>query len=192
MDSFTVFKRSVLNRKDKSNKGSIDKEIIPLTSLINKNNDYCTTSSCSGRIVLIIEPKSNRKKDFRFLYETHEILKIKKMRKALKKLPTETVWFRFEPLILHVACSTTESAQDLLTQAQRFFKHSGIMTLKKRPILQVRGSEFLETPIAHNGKLTTSESYLKLLIKEANSKLKKNKERIKRFENDLRQRGSQS
>ena len=181
MDSFTAFKQSVLNRKDKSNKSSIDKEIIPLIHLINKNNNYCTTSSCSGRIVLFIEPKSGIKKDFRFLYETHEAVKIKALRQALKRLPKETAWFRFEPLILHVACSTTEAAQSLLTTAQRTFKHSDIMTLKKRPILEIRGSEFLEAPIAQAGKLIVSEAYIKTLIREANKKLKKNKERIEKF-----------
>lgn len=191
MDSFTAFKHSILNRKDKSNKGSIDKDIVSLISIINKHPDFCTTSSCSGRIVLLIEPKSGIKKDFSFLYETHETATRKPIKKALKKLPRETIWFRFEPLILHIACSTSESAQHLLTIAQHSFKHSGIMTLNKRPILVIRGSEFLEAPIASNGKLIISEAYLRMLIKEANKKHKKNKERINDFTNDLRQRSSQ-
>lgn len=181
MDSFDLFKRSVLKRKDKSNKGTIDKDILPLINRINNSKNYCTTSSCSGRIVLLVEPKSGLKKDVRFLYETHKSTKTKAIKQALKKLPNESVWFRFEPLILHVACSSQEAAQRLLSISQRIFKHSGIMTLKNIPILEIRGSEFLEVPIASNGKLIISESYIKILTTEANKKHKKNKERINRF-----------
>ncbi len=181
MDQFAIWKKKVLSRKDKSNKGTIDKDILPLIKSINKNRRYCTTSSCSGRIVLLVEPKSGLKKDVRFLYETHKSTKTKAIKQALKKLPNESVWFRFEPLILHVGCRTITDAQALLTKAQHFFKHSGIMALNKHPIIEIRGSEFIEAIIAKNKKLIVPDSYLKKLISEANKKHKKNKERINRF-----------
>ena len=40
------------SKDDKSPKGSVDEPIRPLVDLINKHSDYCTLSSCSGRISL--------------------------------------------------------------------------------------------------------------------------------------------
>eukprot|EP00959_Pyramimonas_sp_CCMP1952_P012317 260109-Pyramimonas_sp.AAC.3 len=41
-----------LNRPtpDKSPKGSLDLPVVPLCGLINAHPNYCTTSSCSGRV----------------------------------------------------------------------------------------------------------------------------------------------
>src|SRR5437764_14316521 len=39
-------------KSDKSPKGSIDELMLPLINLLNKHNDYVTTSSCSGRIAV--------------------------------------------------------------------------------------------------------------------------------------------
>ncbi|MBW2966012.1 hypothetical protein KY342_02835, partial [Candidatus Woesearchaeota archaeon] len=46
-------KKTFLKKIDKSKKGGIDKEIIPLVNKINNSRNYYTTSSCSGRIVLL-------------------------------------------------------------------------------------------------------------------------------------------
>lgn len=181
MDSFDTFKLSVLSREDRSNKGSIDEDILLLIQQINKSRNYCTTSSCSGRILLLVEPKSGIKKDVRFLYQTHDPARFGIIKRSLNKLPDESVWFRFEPMILHVACRTINHAQALLTIAQHFFKHSGMIVLNKHPIIEIRGPEFIETIISKSNKLVIPSSYLKLLVKEANRKHKKNKERINRF-----------
>ena len=41
-------------RPDKSMKGSIDPKIVPLCEIINRHENYVTTSSCSGRVYLNI------------------------------------------------------------------------------------------------------------------------------------------
>ena len=68
---FDQQKKDCLNRIDKSIKKSIDKDIRPLVNLINNLNDYYTTSSCSGRI-LLIEKKTDKKKDARFVFAEHK------------------------------------------------------------------------------------------------------------------------
>ncbi|MBU4242426.1 MAG: hypothetical protein KKF52_04295, partial [Nanoarchaeota archaeon] len=42
---------------DKSPQGHIDEDIKPLLEKINKHKEYETTSSCSGRIVLLENQK---------------------------------------------------------------------------------------------------------------------------------------
>ena len=52
-DGFSKLKEHSLSKIDKSKKNSIDKNIKSLINIINKSDDYYTTSSCSGRIVLL-------------------------------------------------------------------------------------------------------------------------------------------
>src|SRR5436305_6509068 len=46
---------------DKSPKGSVDEAILPLIELLNKHDDYVTTSSCSGRIAIYCAGKGIKK-----------------------------------------------------------------------------------------------------------------------------------
>ena len=52
-DYFLQRKKSILSKPDKSSKKSWDKKIIKLCDKINLSENYYTTSSCSGRIVLM-------------------------------------------------------------------------------------------------------------------------------------------
>lgn len=53
---FDICKRNLLlklnQEYDKSKKGSVDAPITELVNYINKLEDYCTTSSCSGRFAV--------------------------------------------------------------------------------------------------------------------------------------------
>lgn len=73
--NFSKQKQESLTKIDNSKKGSIDVDIKELVDLINKNPDYYTTSSCSGRIVVL--SKKSEKKDNQ---------KLKKNIKKIKRL----------------------------------------------------------------------------------------------------------
>ncbi len=55
MKSFVQQKKSTLSKLDKSSKGDWDKKIVNLCEKINSLENFYTTSSCSGRIVLIVD-----------------------------------------------------------------------------------------------------------------------------------------
>lgn len=59
MDQFIQRKKDVLSKKDKSSIGKWDYKIISLCEKINGNGNYYTTSSCSGRVIIL---KEERKK----------------------------------------------------------------------------------------------------------------------------------
>ena len=181
MKIFTSLKKNALSKKDKSNKGSLDKPIKALVEKINDLQNYYTTSSCSGRIVLWVEPQSGKKNEVQFLFVTHNYITavtLKKIEDSLKQLPLNKVWFRFEPMILHVACKTLDDANSMLNKARPFFKHSGIMTAREKIVVELRGSEFIEALIAKDRKMLVSDSYMKILIEEGNRKMKQNKRKI--------------
>ena len=53
MDRFLQRKKAILKKLDKSSKGDWDEKIISLCDKINSNDNYYTTSSCSGRIIIM-------------------------------------------------------------------------------------------------------------------------------------------
>lgn len=50
---FSQWKKQCLNKLDLSKKGSVDEDIAHVVSLLNSFEEFFTTSSCSGRIILI-------------------------------------------------------------------------------------------------------------------------------------------
>lgn len=182
--NFEKEKKDCLNKIDRSKKGSIDKKIKQLVDLINSLKNYYTTSSCSGRILLIIRPKSGKKCDVEFLLESHEKVNFEEIKKCLENIPEQDLWFRQESMILHVACRTIENAQKILDLSSGAgFKHSGIITTRKKIVVEVIGSEQFDTIIAKHGRVFVGDEHLRLLVDEANKKLEINSRKIKRFYN---------
>jgi len=178
---FNNQKKTFLAKLDKSKKGSIDKEIAHLVKKINSSERYYTTSSCSGRVVLI-EKKSEKKQECRWLFVSHKKIALKEIKNALKKISEHPVWFRFEPLILHVAARTIEDAQILVSKAREAgFKRTGIQSTKNKIIVEIASTEVIDAIIADKGKLLIDEDYLNVLVDEANKKSEKNNKKIKRL-----------
>jgi len=177
--TFENQKKVFLKRLDKSKKGSIDKPIIPLINKINKNPNYYTTSSCSGRIVLYLPGK---KSELKWLFVSHNSITLKDIQ---INIPQKDIWFKQEPFILHVSCKDLESAQKLLNKARAVgFKRSGIQSIRKN-IVEISATEHLNLPLFKKGNILIDETYLKLIIQEANNNLKQTKAKIKRFKNDI-------
>ncbi|CAG8461758.1 uncharacterized protein OCT59_029760 [Rhizophagus irregularis] len=250
------------SRIDKSPKGSVDEAIIPLIELLNRHDDYVTTSSCSGRVSIYCAGKgikrflnsSNKNKTEnannyhndvneeidnvkdedelevnendvrhsmkgggRWLYVTHSHIDLpkennkEKLNEFLLKnifgadcdnviLLTDQdsdpynalqddnriVYFKFEPMILHVEARTLDAAKNLLTSAiDTGYRESGLLTTAKRHMVVIRSSLKLDTPIArldstnHKLYLFVDLSYLYLLVTLSNQKFDENSRRMK-------------
>ena len=181
---FDLQKHDVLQRKDNSKKGAVDKEVAKLLEIINSKKNYYSTSSCSGRIMLLKLSKTKRKDHSDWLLASHQPVAFNKLKASLKELPEEEVWFRSEPFIAHIACRTLEDAKNYIGICNTAgFKHSGIIAFGNRIIVESYGTDFIDAIVAKNKKLLCDESYLKILLSAANKKLKSNLEKIKRLEN---------
>jgi len=159
-------------KKDKSPQGFIDEDIKGLLKVLN-GKGYESTSSCSGRIVLITE--SGKKGRAEWAFKSHEkadggeIFGIIQKRGAL--------WFLQEPMILHVRAKSLESAQELLSIAKDSgLKISGITSVKNCS-LEIRGTERMETLLTKD----CSKEYITRLVDEANKRLQRTKEKTKKL-----------
>ncbi len=177
---------------DKSKKGSLDKEIIELLNAINSLQQYYTTSSCSGRIMLIEVPKERRKDKVKWLYVTHEKAEFEVLSKILfeNKLNLKegsSIWFKQEPLILHVCCRTLDDAQKLIDIARYSgFKKSGIIATRKRIIVEIEGTDLMSTIVHDKTGVLITKEYLKKLVQVANKKLIRNLNKKEKFLKELK------
>src|SRR3989344_511777 len=172
-DSFLRRKTSVLSKIDKSFIGKWDEKIIPLCNKINSSPNYYTTSSCAGRIVLMIS--QNKKSHNLFLKISNELISFNWLKNNLNEIiKNKFVKFKCEPPIIHIICRNLESASLLLEKAKSSgMKHSGIHYFGKSIILEIHGDDKLEFPIINKNKILVDDNFLKLVAKESNEKLKK-------------------
>lgn len=182
---FEKEKKQFLSKPDKSSKGSMDKEIKPLLGLINKRKEYCTTSSCSGRIVLLRDSKKKIEKAF--VFASHDKVAFSQMKKSLAGIPNtkETIYLKHEPAIMHVACRSFEDAMKPLTMARNCgWKRSGMIS--RSNVIELISTEQLAAPVAICGKAVIDDAYLKILVREANSKLERTRNKISRLTSEMK------
>ncbi len=168
---------------DKSRKGVVDEEVRSLLAAINSREEFFTTSSCAGRITLFVEPASGRKCEGSWLFVSHQPIASRDVLAALARLPRETVWFKAEGAILHVCCRSLEEADAFLKACKEAgWKHSGVTGTSPKIMVEAMTSERIEVPIASNGSLFVPEGFLRYLVREANRKLSRTREKMDRLE----------
>ncbi|CAG8506856.1 6060_t:CDS:2 [Funneliformis caledonium] len=248
------------SRIDKSPKGSIDEAILPLIELLNRHDDYVTTSSCSGRVAIycagkgikrhtnkfyasnnqvhddideidtnvkdeelevndVDDVRHSTKGGGRWLFVTHSHVDLPKEynKEKLNEFLLKTIfgiehvnvisltdhdsdynnllkdddnnrmiYFKFEPMILHVEARTLDAAKNLVTSAiDTGYRESGLLTTAKRHMVVIRSSLKLDAPIARLDPtdqklyLYVDLSYLYLLVTLSNRKFDENSRKIK-------------
>ncbi len=183
--AFQSEKKQFLQKPDKSSAGEIDAAIIKLVGKINNLKEYYTKSSCAGRILLIKD--TGEKQENAFLFVSHEKVSLEIVKQEIEKVSRDfkgLIYLKMEPCILHVACSNSESAFKLVDiSRQAGWKKSGVISSKN--IVEMLSTELLATPVANNSQILVEDEYLKLLVSEANNKLSKTRDKIKKLENAL-------
>ncbi|KAM8930145.1 tRNA wybutosine-synthesizing protein 3 homolog [Pelodytes ibericus] len=186
---FSRWKLQAAHKEDVSKKGSVDQHIADTVRVINLRDYYFTTSSCSGRIILLEENSDvsvAQKQNCSWLFVTHEICSPEQVLAALQKSVGNAV-LKFEPLVLHIQCRQLEDAQLLHKVAiDSGFRNSGITVGKKgKMIMAVRSTHCLEVPLSHGGKCLVSSEYVAYVVETANQKMEENFRRISRFHSSL-------
>jgi tRNA wybutosine-synthesizing protein 3 len=198
---FQKHKRDFLGKRDKSIKSSVDKKIRDIINIINKNENYYTTSSCSGRILLLIPGK--RKKETKWIYVSHDRIKIdesninnikKMINKNIKNYKKQNkkidIFLKQESFILHVCCKDIESAKALIKITNKIgVRRSGIVSIDKnneKIIMEIIGSEHFETMIVKNNNVIVDDDYFKIIINEANNRLNNNNKKLKELHKTLK------
>lgn len=185
MDNFDNKKQKQLSKVDKSNIGKWDFKVKRLCKKLNKKKEYYTTSSCSGRIVLL--RASDEKKPNAFLFRSHKKISLNELKRVLNEISKKyksLVEFKQNPCILHVACASLRDAQKLVDKAKfAGWKRSGIMATNRRFMVELLSTENIEFPIMNNAKILVDDDFLGLVVEQANKKLERAWRKIEKLEN---------
>lgn len=177
--AFEREKAEALSKMDKSKKGGVDEPILDILKAINGLEDYYTTSSCSGRIMIL--EMGEKRFDCRWLWVSHDRMSLEE----LMKHKTEEAWIIQTGLILHIACRTMEKAQDLVNYLrQAGFKKTGIISYKKN-IVEIESTEKMAAPLKG-----ITEEYARVLADNANRLMDKtahNREKLLNYINLIKQ-----
>ena len=163
--TFDNEKKTVLEKEDKSKKGSVDARVIPVLNVLNTRPDYYTTSSCSGRVYLW--QGSGKKNETEWLKVSHDLVNDNFF---IIDNTDGLVWLRVEPFILHVACRDLAAVHRLLTIVRTQYKKSCLLSLGKKLVIEIRGSEFVEMPLYQDDRMLFSGE-LSFLTGMVNKKL---------------------
>lgn len=188
-NNFLKRKEDILSKIDKSSKGDWDEKILKLCEKINFLENYYTTSSCSGRVILMISQEKKSPNLFVKVY--HGLVSFNQLKKDIdriiknKKYKNKSIKFKLEPCILHVACRSLEDAKKIYDKAKLAgWKRSGLIGFGvkgKRVILELNSTEKFEFPIIEKGMILVDDVFLKRIIEESNKKLKRSWEKIERL-----------
>lgn len=195
VDVFDKQKKSCLEGLDLSRKGSIDAPLEGLVDFINTHNDMFTLSSCSGRIVILRESHSSdkiRKAGCEWIQVSHAELDPSEGFDALMKRTAGPgcVVLKFEPFVLHVQCRNMTEAQKVHRAAlESGFRNSGLSVSRAGKVVSaVRSTHGLEVPLTDDdGSDLVTKEYVEFVVRKSNSKLIENLERIRKFEDKLRE-----
>src|SRR6218665_1807893 len=151
---FANEKKQTLGKVDKSIAASIDEPIREIVNDINARDNFFTTSSCSGRIIITgnkkfhpVEEenaegnvKYNTKKNLKWLYNSHTVIEdegtemIEKITENHQDYQTLTL--KFEPAILHIRSNSVDDlfyGRRLLNIAiASGFRNSGMVVSQSR------------------------------------------------------------
>lgn len=181
-------KAEKLRKSDLSRKGSVDAPIVDFLHNLNAHPDYVSLSSCSGRIIIFVS-SDNIKKGCTWILVKHE--PVTEDDEAWHKIKSHCgqnhgiLTLKFEPFILHVQCRHLEAAKKLLTLASEVgFRNSGFTFGKQgKVVLAIRSTHGLQVPLSdESGNLLVEKVYVDFIVKQANTKLAQNAEKIHKLE----------
>ncbi|HID40021.1 MAG TPA: hypothetical protein EYP36_10975 [Calditrichaeota bacterium] len=187
--NFELQKRlSVARFREALEKNLVDEDIISLLEEINSMESYFTTSSCSGRIVVMEIPDFGDKLNARWLGKWHREVSVGEVKEVITRHNDGMLWFMLHSPILHVGAKTLKDAVNLLNLAiQCGFKNSNIKSIShKKLLVEIYSTERMDIPIGKDGEVWVDDGYLEKIVGIANRQLRRAKEKLRRLENELK------
>ncbi len=184
---FIQNKKHTMNKLESAKKERrVDEGIIPILDIINSYNEYYTSSSCYGRIVLLEIPELGNKIDAKWLGKWHRKIKYDDFLKACRKAEKGMLWLLAQSPIIHVFAKDLKSADKLVKKAVNCgFKHSGFKTVGKNIVLEIASTERLDSPLGKDANIFCNKEHIDFLISIANEVFEKSNSKLIKLENSL-------
>jgi len=154
----------------------VDKALISFLKKFNKKKNYYTSSSCTGRIMVLGLDEKEVKKPKLFVFKAHKKIKLKEIKEALKEEKYKELWLKQEPYIFHITAKSLETAEKLLKlKTDIGIRRGGIFFIKENKyLIELMGSQHMSLPIKIDNNILFNNKQLGILVKKANTKLDRN------------------
>jgi tRNA wybutosine-synthesizing protein 3 len=145
MDWEKFREQKIKNFEKAVGRGEVDEEILDVVKEINKKEEYITSSSCAGRILLL---EGTAKGEARHYKKWHSLPKVEEIEKAIEGYKGgKILWLRVEPFILHVFCKSMEAAMEFMRRAKNAgVKRGGIQYSRNFCFIEIQGTAGLNMP----------------------------------------------
>ncbi len=170
-------------------KGEVDIPAVPMLRLINSVDWAVTTSSCSGRIVLLSTGKDEKKSESAFHRKWHRPVMVEEVVEGINSYRGEYLWLKLDPFIFHISTDTLSNAYRIVSIARASgIKIAGIQSISKnRAHVEIRGIDSVSIPVVWGGRRIADEQYVKDIVHILNKKLVRNQKRLEALYNNIKE-----
>ncbi len=163
----------------------VDSLAVPFIERINSFAKYATSSSCSGRVILL--EMKHSKKDARIIRSWHEEWTVNELSSEAENYSgKKDLWLFAQGFIFHVYCYDLSASIALLDFCRRNgLKRSGIISISRFPVVEIISTNYLAVPLIVNEKPLFAQDKLIELEMLALAKLKLNIRQLKKLTSTL-------
>jgi len=168
--------------------GYLDLDIVDILVELFLRPRSFTTSSCSGRIVLMDAEYPWEKDETMIVFKKHEPVSLGEVEEAAAKPVARRLWLSVQGPIIHVEALDVEEAFVVLEAARRAgFKHSGILAATRKGVLvELRTGIRVNIPLRDPDAWLVDRGSLPRIVELSNRALREAKERLERLRSELR------
>ena len=186
---FSQYKSKAMQKLESAlSEGLVDESVISVLNSFNSHPDIFTTSSCAGRIQLIVLPDIGRKDSVELREKWHRPVEFQEVKDAITNLdvpPNSIVILQGQSPIFHVSCRTMELAQKFrgIVHSQGW-KYSSLITGNEdKWVVEVLSANRIDNLLFRNGLIDPpGDERLKFMIEESNKILIKAQARLEALE----------
>lgn len=164
--------------------GYMDRDLIPLLITINMDVELHTTSSCSGRLVVLDSENPWKRDETGTVFKSHTPIQPEELEFVYELQPYTSFWLVATGPIIHLSSLKTKRAIELLSLARRVgFKHSGVMyySSKKGVFVELVTGIFLVQLVKRGSRTIVPRSEIETLVEVFNGALIEGKKRLQRL-----------
>ena len=137
-DFLNTKKQAIKSLEKAQIENKVDHKIKPILDTINNIDQYYTSSSCAGRIVLLEIPHIGDKKQACFLGKWHNTITPEEIQSKSKKAKKGILWMLAQSPIIHVAACSVDAANKLVKPAVASgFKNTSLKSTEKKIVVEI-------------------------------------------------------
>ncbi len=164
--------------------GYLDRELLPLLVLLNRDRDIYTTSSCSGRIVVVDGIVPWVREEASVVFKSHIPVTTADLDFVFRETPHKSYWLVVTGPIIHFSTTNLRKALKSLKKARTAgFKHSGVMHVSstRGVFIELVTGIYMTQLLRIQGNILVSPSDIKKVISIFNKALIEGKWRLQRL-----------